>query len=174
MVSAALVSDSVTDPDAHSRLHSRPPRQRLPSSLIIERAAAPASEHARPSRAASLPFNASDYSGVMTYRWRRLALTEREIINRLGHRRRSVLDRVVTQSTKAGVELLLIQAGEHRVRACRYPGRVVWPARRYLLNDLAADGAAEARRPEDRANLRGGRKAIRGEGHQVTCDMPSG
>ena len=88
-----------------------------------------------------------------------LALPEREIINRLGHRSRSVLARVVTQSTKTGVELLLIQAGEHRVRACRYPCSVVWPARRYLLNDLADDGAAEARRPKHRANLRGGRKA---------------
>ena len=95
----------------------------------------------------------------MTCQGQRLALLEREVVNRLGHRSRSVLGSVVTQSTKAGVELLLIQAGEQRVRACRYPGRVVWPVRRNLLNDLADDSAAETRRREYRANLRGRRKA---------------
>src|SRR5687768_6342380 len=88
-----------------------------------------------------------------------LVLSEGEVVSRLGHRSRGVLCSVVTQSAKAGVELLLIQAGEHRVRACRYPSRVLWPVRRYLLNELADDGAAETRRLEHRANLRGGRKA---------------
>ena len=49
-----------------------------------------------------------DYSEVMTYRWRLLALLEPEVVNRLSHRSRSVLGSVVTQSTKAGAKLLLI------------------------------------------------------------------
>ena len=44
------------------QLHSRPPRQRLPSSLVIESDSALASAPVRPSRAESLPMNASDYS----------------------------------------------------------------------------------------------------------------
>jgi hypothetical protein len=47
------------------QLHSRPPRQRLPSSLVIESAAALPSACTRSFRAAALPMNASDYSGVI-------------------------------------------------------------------------------------------------------------
>jgi hypothetical protein len=46
------------------QLHSRPPRQRLPSSLVIESASASASKLTSPSRAEALPMNASDKSGL--------------------------------------------------------------------------------------------------------------
>src|SRR3989442_1717648 len=47
------------------RLHSRPPRQRLPSSLVIESASAFASRPSSPSRAEALPMNASDQAGLI-------------------------------------------------------------------------------------------------------------
>jgi hypothetical protein len=58
---------------AHGRrsrfqLHSRPPRQRLPSSLVIESASALPSRPASASCAEALPMNASDHSGVIVQR----------------------------------------------------------------------------------------------------------
>jgi len=47
------------------QLHSRPPRQRLPSSLVIESASALPSACTRSFRAAALPMNASDYTRVI-------------------------------------------------------------------------------------------------------------
>jgi hypothetical protein len=46
------------------QLHSRPPRQRLPSGLVIESASASASRCVSSSRAEALPMNASDLSLV--------------------------------------------------------------------------------------------------------------
>ena len=54
---------SPTAPDPNSRLHSRPPRQRLPSSLVIESASASTSSRVWTACAEALPMNASDQAG---------------------------------------------------------------------------------------------------------------
>ena len=66
------------------QLHSRPPRQRLPSSLVIESVSAYASGCSSGTRAETPPMNANDKSGVIAGRRLVAQISKSQIRKELG------------------------------------------------------------------------------------------